>query len=769
MKTHPSRRGPPIRPEPDPREASPLPEGPRGPKSGASESDVRGRTEALLAPAHFASDLGLGKPTQDRARAAALARAPDDSIGATPGLQTSGPLGAKQSFERLLDDLWARRADLELQPKATVVYRLAGLEAPDESNLPLMPFLAGLRAVLDRLPPFVEAGHRCFGSSRKDVSGGLSAAVSKQLDGPTLSKLEWGRFRLFARDFDAEAPHDRIYLNTKPEAALSWAKWLAEEVLAKPERFPGVSVVEFTGPGGTTRADDVTVLVAGEAARTAVLGAILAEAQRRPGTLETEVVPGTEPVRGGVSWGEEPDLSRYPGESFRSVRAKVLFGALLDVLGEGGGREQLSAMVRDRMVEAGLDPKAPHKNLCGPPPVAEVLPLDHAEPPLAGIYSVVVDAFGQKVTVEVEVTPEAAASLARQKRLAFLPSLGAVGFPETDRTRDPPRKVLRELFSLTHAADQRYKIEHGEAGPQLLAFDEKTKEFYVPARVKIVKGSATRPFSAVPEGQACARRRPAEPTLPLVRRFLARGRPDDLSRTAAARIEAYLSDPDAKVVSSVPLEEGVNGKAIVRLDNGAVALWKPSGAEYPEPMRAHLGPDHFARREAFAYEVSRALGHLARVPPAVYRELNGQPGALVALIRGSESGMFSDRLAALLEDPEDEDHRALAVFDHVIGSLDRHRGNVLFAEGRAIAIDHGLCLPRRHGEQGGHEFLFGTPLSLKPEEIERLDRLCAQRPALDARAAELGIHPKALALMWERVERMREKGVLSSRWRKAGP
>jgi hypothetical protein len=675
-------------------------------------------------------------------------------------------LSSKDSFDVLLDDLWARRNDLQLQPQHTMVYRLCGLEVPEESPVKLLPFCAELKQIVDALPPWLEAGTKTLGATKLDVSKGLEKAANGELKGIALSRLDWGVFRFHNKSFDPTADQFRIFLNTQPEHALEWTRWLAEEVLGDPKKFPGVDVVEVSGPGGAGRADDITILTSTPEARDRLLEWIDKKATKHPETIEGETIPGAEGARPGVSWGAEPDVSRYPGESFRSVRARVLFNALRETVVSGGDRADLEKRALELMKEAGLDPTAPHLNgAATKASSSDVVPLEGAVVPEPGVYQAVVDAWGKKVTVEIEITPEVSAILKKQKRMAFIPSEGSIAFAEVDATRDPPRRVVKSSFSITHSADQRYKIEMGEAGPRILAYDEKARAFYVPKKVRLVPNNAYRPFKAVPIGEATPERKPTQPLHSLVRQFVEPNRTPTEVANAAAKIEKYLSDEKAYVVSSIPLEEGVNGKAIVKLSNGAVALWKPSSAEFPELMRTNLDPDHFARREAFAYEVSKAMGHLGRVPPAVYRDLDGQPGTLIALVRSSEAGVFSDSLEPLLEADDSKAYRSIALLDHVLGSLDRHQGNVLFTKGNAIAIDHGLCLPRRHGDQGAHCFLFDHDFKLNGDELAELDKLLAAKAELTKTGLALGIHPKSLGLMFERAETFKKAGAVSSYWR----
>jgi len=677
------------------------------------------------------------------------------------------PTPSTESFTKLIDELWSRRGDLALQPKHTMVYRLSGLEVPECSDLAPKPFFQTLKGLVDSLPPYVEAGTRSIGATKVDLSKGLGAAIDGALSQQDFAKLEWGTFRFHAKSFDPTAAQDRVFINTRPKEALTWTRWLVDEVLANPKQFPGVDVVEVAGPASAARADDLMVLTSSAEGRDKLLAWIEAKAKKNPETLESAVIPGAQSPRPGVSWGQEPDAARYPGESFRSVRARVIFNALLDSE-PTNDKKVFAAAVRANMKEAGLDPDAPHANIAGTKPSTTVVGIEGAVAPKAGtIYPVLVDAWGTKVTVDLEVTPKVADLLAKRKNLAFLPDTGQIAQIEIDRTRDPPQQVIKAAFSLTHSADQRYKIEMGEAGPALLAYDDDKKAFYVPKKVKLVPSTNGRMFGVEPVGIAADQTKATEPLHKLVRQFVEPNRTEAEVAQAAAKIEKYLSDPNVTVVSSIPLEEGVNGKAIVKLSNGAVAMWKPSNAEYPEVMRPNLEPDHYARREAFAYQVSKTMSHLGRVPPAIYRDLNGQPGALIALVRNSEAGVFSDDLAPLLKDTQSTPYRSIALLDHVLGSLDRHHGNVLFTSGNCLAIDHGICMPNQHGDQGGHTFLFDADMKLTSGESMRVDALLAAKTAIVQTGQALGIHADAINLMFSRAETFKSAGEVTSYWRTA--
>jgi hypothetical protein len=234
-------------------------------------------------------------------------------------------------------------------------------------------------------------------------------------------------------------------------------------------------------------------------------------------------------------------------------------------------------------------------------------------------------------------------------------------------------------------------------------------------------------------------------------------------------LTAAVADPSATVVSKTKLGGGANGTYIVTLSNGVKAVWKPSAQETLVHFRWQLEPDHLARREAAAYVVDEALGHLTGAPPTVYRTLEGASGALMAFV-GNANTATGRTL------PEGPEYDALAVFDHVIGNLDRHPGNLLLTpDGHMIPIDHGLTFPLGNnrkgwsrlvfGNQGLHNFLFKKKVKLDAPALASLRQLVKQRDSVTQQLVALGIDPRAVSAMYERVEAMLDVGTTVDFWR----
>ncbi|MCA9794885.1 MAG: hypothetical protein KC910_23920 [Candidatus Eremiobacteraeota bacterium] len=208
------------------------------------------------------------------------------------------------------------------------------------------------------------------------------------------------------------------------------------------------------------------------------------------------------------------------------------------------------------------------------------------------------------------------------------------------------------------------------------------------------------------------------------------------------------------------IRAGSNANYLVSLDNGVAAVFTPSKGERPPgPARPNLEAGRLAQREEAAYLVDRRLGHLARVPPVVAGGLDGRPGALK---------LFVPRVP-----PEDPDHaltrmnpsdyRRLALFDHIIGNLDRHSRNWLVDEGRPIAIDHGLAFPLKNGPQGPMNFAFDKVFRINAEERKLLTDFVAARGEVEQELSKLLAAP-AIDAMFERVAAILSSGEVNHQW-----
>lgn len=219
-------------------------------------------------------------------------------------------------------------------------------------------------------------------------------------------------------------------------------------------------------------------------------------------------------------------------------------------------------------------------------------------------------------------------------------------------------------------------------------------------------------------------------------------------------------------VGKKKLGGGGNRSYLVELDTGPVAVWKPKAGQKPGKSRNQLHPNqNEGKVEAAAYLVDRALGHLARVPPASSSGLEGREGTLCLYLPQTTPAKDlgeRDMLYSLLKP---EDTRRITLFDHVIGNLDRHGGNWLIdPKGRPIPIDHGLAFPLGNENQGFHNFDFSETFMLNPEETARLQQFTEQRPEIEGQLQGL-LSSAAVDAMFERVEKMLQSGSICQQWR----
>lgn len=119
-----------------------------------------------------------------------------------------------------------------------------------------------------------------------------------------------------------------------------------------------------------------------------------------------------------------------------------------------------------------------------------------------------------------------------------------------------------------------------------------------------------------------------------------------------------------------------------KIPDGMGGIYKPLSGE--GGYRESIDAGTYWRREVAAYEVGQILG-LDRVPVTV--PINGPEGL------GSLQEDI-DQDARQIECYEPEDRQEVGVLDYILGSTDRHAGNVRTLEdGSPAAIDNGFAFP----------------------------------------------------------------------------
>lgn len=192
--------------------------------------------------------------------------------------------------------------------------------------------------------------------------------------------------------------------------------------------------------------------------------------------------------------------------------------------------------------------------------------------------------------------------------------------------------------------------------------------------------------------------------------------------------EGFLLTAD--IVRSEPIGEGVTKPFKLYLRKGDIeskAVWKnPSGVQ--------LGYLEGWQYEIAAYRLDKLIG-LNMVPPAVEREFQGKPGALVywaesksSMLKVLEQGI---RIPDEAVERTDKAKWLTRAWDSLIANEDRTQQNVLYTEDwRMILFDHSRAF--RSGGEFSQRLMFGrngikTSATGQPFLFRRLPRSFVDR------------------------------------------
>jgi len=225
---------------------------------------------------------------------------------------------------------------------------------------------------------------------------------------------------------------------------------------------------------------------------------------------------------------------------------------------------------------------------------------------------------------------------------------------------------------------------------------------------------------------------------------------------AFAQLEDFLQRADLS--SGGEVQRGTRDASVRTTPEGASILWK--GPERGRQLRRNVPRHSENGREVAAYLVDKELGHYARVPPTIVRD----DGIATFIVGGAKS--LDDASQWLLSNEDAEGYRRIALFDQIIGNLDRHPRNFLLTEeGRTVPIDHGLAFPTSNGFQGmGMNYSFSKTVRLQSDEKKMLGDFVERRSQIEKRLSAC-LEPEAIDAMFERVESMLEEGRTTSGWR----
>jgi hypothetical protein len=181
--------------------------------------------------------------------------------------------------------------------------------------------------------------------------------------------------------------------------------------------------------------------------------------------------------------------------------------------------------------------------------------------------------------------------------------------------------------------------------------------------------------------------------------FISHDQVREFLRTAPIKASYDIPTGTSKPRKLLLEQDGVSLHAIFRtVDNKAFNV--NTGASHQVMLR-----DSF-RYEVAAYELSRLLG-LDNVPPAVLREVDGQPGSVQLWIEQAPSLADLDEQGTKPPSAQYVDLQKLVivVFDNLVYNFDRNTGNMLVdRSGKLWFVDHTRTFTRM-GALPGSEYI----------------------------------------------------------------
>lgn len=240
------------------------------------------------------------------------------------------------------------------------------------------------------------------------------------------------------------------------------------------------------------------------------------------------------------------------------------------------------------------------------------------------------------------------------------------------------------------------------------------------------------------------------------------GTPSERKSQLFSQMERALVEPDLASGRTHAQVGGMNRADLWTGTDGLTMVTKAYSGQKPGQFRKNIESLGQYGRERASYIVDRWLGHLAGVPPTV----SAPEGLRTLYVPGGTPGLEDPANGWILTHTQEPEYRQLAIFDNVIGNLDRHRKNYLVMEdGQLVPIDHGLSFPTKNDEQGGHHHEFGGTVVLNEEERNRLTSFRTSRDEI-ARELQPHLPAEAIEAMFERVDTMLKLGRTYCQWRR---
>ncbi|MDP2342338.1 MAG: T3SS effector HopA1 family protein [Deltaproteobacteria bacterium] len=289
------------------------------------------------------------------------------SSASAAAVSSIGPRSSRTSLDLVLDTVWKERPKF-LAGQLSVYSDV--YNAVLESNVLTQPkgkFLADIAGVAASRPKGHTSNTQGFGGSGDGITPMVDAWKAGQMptEGQFSAKRLEGTFFRFERgpQWQPETIKQRVYLNAAADRATSVMKFVVQQIIDNPQKFPGVEMAKLSGPGAVGgRCENIVIYTSGDEASKRVLDAVAAYQAQHASHFMIGVPAFTEQVSPGVATGDEPAIGG--GQmSFGSLRAGVIESALKEADKNGLDRAGFGRLVDEKLRRSQVDPSRPHKNL----------------------------------------------------------------------------------------------------------------------------------------------------------------------------------------------------------------------------------------------------------------------------------------------------------------------------------------------------------------------------------------------------------------------
>lgn len=269
---------------------------------------------------------------------------------------------SRQSLSDALDVVWQDKGAFRSGSKSVYSDVYNAVVDKNVLTLPKAAFLDGLAAIARSRPAGATSNTQGFGGTGDSISSAVQSWKSGQLPAEgrfSASSFERTFFRFEREDWQPEKITQRVYLNIAADHAPEVMRFVVQQLIDNPQKFPGVEMAKLSGPGAVgDRSENIVLYTTGDDASRRVKDAIASHQAMHPRHFMRETPAFTEQIAPGVATGDEPAVGG--GRlSFGSLRADVIEGALR----KANDRQHFGALVDEGLKRMGVDPQQPHKNL----------------------------------------------------------------------------------------------------------------------------------------------------------------------------------------------------------------------------------------------------------------------------------------------------------------------------------------------------------------------------------------------------------------------